>query len=165
MDLGTEIAKGAVTLMVALVGAFVGAFLALQKHRREKRWEARYAAYQDILRAISDIHNWVEESYASAKLLPALNAETLSELAARFHESRHLLWRYARVGDLTISKASLAALDALLHDLENERFRVDNEAFDDTNYDDVLSEHCEKLRGVLDKHLPEILRRAKADLR
>ena len=165
MDLGAEVAKGVVTLMVALVGAFAGAFLALQKHRREKRWEARYAAYEDILRAISDIHTWVEESYASAKLLPALNSEKLSELSTRFHASRHLLWRYARVGDLTISKASLAELDTLLHDLESERFRVDNEVFDDTNYDDVLSEHCEKLRHVLDKHVPEIMRHAKADLR
>ena len=66
MDLGAEVAKGVVTLMVALVGAFAGAFLALQKHRREKRWEARYAAYEDILRAISAILTWVEESFSSA---------------------------------------------------------------------------------------------------
>jgi hypothetical protein len=165
MDIGAEIAKGAVTLVVALVGAFIGALLALQKHRKEKQWESRYSSYQDILRAISDIHTWVEEAYASAKMLPALNSEKLSELSAQYHAARHSLWRYAKVGDLTISRASLVALEALLHDLEGERFRLDNEPFDDTNYDDVLSEHCEKLGVILDKHIPEIMRVAKADLK
>lgn len=165
MDIGAEIAKGAVTLVVALVGAFIGALLALQKHRKEKQWESRYSSYQDILRAISNIHTWVEEAYASAKMLPALNSEKLSELSAQYHAARHLLWRYAKVGDLTISRASLISLEALLHDLEGERFRLDNEHFDDTNYDDVLSEHCEQLRAILDKHIPEIMRVAKADLK
>jgi hypothetical protein len=165
MDLGTEILKGAVTLVVALTGAFMGVLLALQKHRREKQWEARYSSYQDILRAISDIHTWVEEAYASARMLPALNSEKLSELSTQFHAARLSLWRYAKVGNLTISSASLAALEALLYDLENERFRIENEPIDDTNFDDLMSEHCEKLRALLDKHIPEIMRVAKADLK
>jgi hypothetical protein len=165
MDFQPEIVKGGITLMVALVGAYVGARLALQKHRKEKRWEARYAACQDIMMAISAIHTWAEEAYASAKLLPALNSEKMAELSEQFHRARHLLWRYARVGGLVLSKTSVESLDVLLSDLESERFRFEEEGVDDSNYDDVLSEHCEKLRSMLDKHIPLIMQAAEADLR
>lgn len=165
MDFQTEIFKGGILLIVALVGAYFGARLAMLKHRKEKRWETRYTAYQDIMMAISAIHTWAEETYANTKLLPALNSEKMSELSKQFHSARHLLWRYARAGGLVLSTTSIESLDVLLTDLESERFRFEEEGVDDTNYDDVLSEHCEKLRSMLDKHIPLIMQAAEADLR
>lgn len=165
MDIQAEIVRGGITLLVALVGAYAGAHLALQKHRREKRWEARYAAYQDIMMAISAIHTWVEEVYASAKLLPALHSEKISELSEQFHYARHVFWRYVKVGGLILSDTSVELLDGLLRDLEKERFQFEEGNFDDIDYEDVLSAHCENLRAILDKHIPLIRRAAEADLK
>lgn len=165
MGIQAEIIRAGITLLVALVGAYAGAHLALQKHRREKRWEARYAAYQDIMMAISAIHTWAEEVYASAKLLPALHSEKISELSEQFHHARHVFWSYVKVGGLILSDTSVELLDGLLRDLEKERFQFEERNFDDIDYEDVLSAHCENLRAILDKHRPLILRAAEADLK
>lgn len=161
INFSVEIVKGA----IVLVSAFLGVHLALQKYKSEKRWESRHAAYQDILRAISDIDAWVEESYASSKLLPGLTGEKLSEQGSRYHAARHSLWRQAKVGSLLLAPSSIGALNDLVTDVEGERIRLDHEPADDSNRDEVLAEHCEKLRAILAKHVPVIVRHAKADLK
>lgn len=164
MDIATEITKSLATLLIALIAAFVGASIATRKHRKDKRWEARYIAYQDVLKAISDVHTWTEESYASVALLPSVSTARISELREQFHLARHLLWRYAKVGRLTLPSSSISSIEKLLSALENERFRFEDEGMDESTYDFEFMAHCEKLRSLLDTHTDNIIDCAERDL-
>ncbi len=147
----------------ALTAAFIGSTLALSRTKRERRWQAKYDAYQRILAGVESIRLWAEETYASALSLPSLGSP--QELAKRFDEAKRELWGFVHVGGLVISTESQAALHDLLTEVSGLEFDFDDEGKDERNYPTVLAAHCDKVRQAVARHVPALMKLGKKDLR
>ena len=159
-----EVAKWLLSLVTAIVAAFVGSTLALRKTKTERRWQAKYDAYQQILAAVEAMRYWAEECYASNLLLPAVSGEKLSELSNRYQEAKRELWGYVHVGELIISSASRQLLEEVLVEIGRQEFRFEDDSVDDAEIPAALAHHCDDIRTAVAKALPKLLQLARADI-
>ena len=151
--------------VIAIIAAFAAAFLATRRTKNEARWRASYDAYTRILSSVEDIRFWADETYASNLLLPSASAEQLNAAEGRYEEARRILSSFAHVGALVISEQCRRELDELISDLSREDFRFHEDGTDEENFSRELAEHCEKVRTLIESHLPQIVASAKKDLR
>jgi hypothetical protein len=87
------------------------------------------------------------------------------KLSEQFESARERLWANVNIGELSISSRSVDALKTLMREIEQERFDFEQEGIDDSNFAQVFSAHCEKLRSLIDSRIPSLLDYAKSDLR
>lgn len=147
----------------ALTAAFIGSTFALSRTKRERRWQAKYDAYQRIFAGVEDIRFWAEETYSSSLSLPSIGSA--KDLAKRFDDAKRELWGFVHVGGLVVSAESQAALEEFLTEISKIEFAFHDEGTDEQNYATVLADHCDKLRQVVAKHLPVLLQLGKKDLK
>lgn len=149
--------------LAALAAAFIGSTFALSRTKRERRWQAKYDAYQRIFAAVEAIRFWAEETYSSSLSLPSIGSA--QDLAQRFDDAKRELWGFVHVGGLVVSAKSQEALQDLLTEVSRVEFAFDDEGKDENNYAAVLSEHCDQVRQIVARHLPVLLQLGKKDLR
>jgi uncharacterized membrane protein YraQ (UPF0718 family) len=160
----SDVLKWLFSLITAIVAAFLGSTLALRKTKTERRWQAKYDAYQKILAAVESMRYWAEESYASNLLLPSVSSEKLSELRDGYHEAKRELWSYVHIGELIVCIASRELLEDLLVEIAREEFRFEDDSIDDSEFPAALAHHCDQIRTAITKALPKLLELAKADI-
>jgi hypothetical protein len=161
----SELARDAASILLPIGTVVIGFFLALRQYRIQRRWDARHSAYQEILGDVCAIRRWANENYANEKCLPSVSIDQLVQLSKQFELARARLWQHVDVGELTISQDSVTALRGLMEEIEEERFNFEQEGIDDSNRAEVVSAHCEKIRSVIEKSLPSLLKLAKNDLK
>jgi hypothetical protein len=164
--MANEVARWVLSIVTALVAAFVGTTLAVRRTKRERRWQATYDAYQQILSSVEDIRFWAEETYASNMMLPSPGTDALRAASSRFDEAKRRLSGFVHVGELVINGESRAMLEALLHEIASEEFRfeADNDNAAEVDFPSALANHCDLVRKLVNDRLPAILQAARADL-
>lgn len=152
-------------LQVALsvLGAFGGAFFGARRFVREKTWEAKHKAYQDIVESVNKVSYWAEQHLANLFDLPSTTSERFAELGREFEHAREQLSRYAVVGGLLISEAATREVESLRNEIEAAAYYYEEQRVDG-NERDVFARYCELIQRAVATHLPEIIRLAKEDL-
>jgi hypothetical protein len=150
-------------LVLSVLGAFGGALLGSKKFVKEKTWEAKYKAYQEIVEAIHKISFWAEQHYAEFHFMPSVAAQRFRELANEYEAAREQLWRYAAIGELLISEDVTEEVDALRGKIDAAAFQYEL-ARDPENERHEFEYHCQQISRAVSEHLPAIIRLAKVDL-
>jgi hypothetical protein len=157
--------SSATTLLVAFFGAFIGAVLALWKSKKEKIWQEKYHAYQEILGSINDMKYWAVETNASCQSLPTVGSVNEKELYKGYANARKCISKYINIGKLIISNSVTEKLDELNRLMEEEDFQFEDQGVDDSNYNEVLYEHTVNIQKIIDDRLDTIIHLAKKDLK
>ena len=155
----------ATSFATALLAAFIGSYFALRKYKKEKIWQEKYNAYQEILAAIQNMKYWADETYSSCLCLPTIGGHEGKEFHRGYAEARKCIAKYTDIGKLIISDDVAHRLDEMNSLLWAEDFRFEGEGTDDSNYHDELSKHAENIRRILDERMEGILNSAKKDLK
>lgn len=61
-----------ISFIITLLAAFIGSYSAFNKYKKEKLWQEKYNAYQEILGSIYNMKHWASETYASCLCLPTI---------------------------------------------------------------------------------------------
>jgi hypothetical protein len=149
--------------LVVIGSAYLGAFLGTRRFVREKRWEAKNKAYQDIVEAVHKISYWAEQHYASVHFLPTPPEDKFEELAKSYEAAREELWRYSAVGELFISREARREVEGLRNEIEQAAFWYEQERTPES-HDEDFSHMCTLMRNAIDKHLGCIIDLARLDL-
>ncbi len=163
--MGLEFLKWIFTVLTAAIAAFLGAYVGLGKYKREKAWDAKNQAYQNILNALNEIRFWANENYSQSLCLPTTNSKTSEELYKSYANAKEQLEKYVYIGELIISTKAKELLETLLQELSSEDFRFEDEGIDESNADREMATHCEKIRKIVETHLPHLVSLARADLK
>ncbi len=153
------------TLFVGLFGAFIGAILALWKSKKEKIWQEKYNAYQEILGSFYDMKHWASETSASCLCLPTIGGVNDKESYQKYAEARTCISKYINIGKLIISDEVAKKLDETNQLLWDEDFKFEDQGIDDSNYHQELCGHAERIEKIIDERLNEIIDLAKKDLK
>lgn len=161
-----DLLRGLVTLASVLVGALLALRLGVRRTKEERRWTARYEAYQRIFAAVADMRFWVSETIAHVHFLPTVGGRPAAELGDRYYEAQRTLFSYVYVGGLVISESARDRLEQFMRAVWEEQHRYEEDARgeeDDVHQQD-LSAHAHALQDLIEQHLPAIEGAARADL-
>ncbi|MES2354332.1 MAG: hypothetical protein V4568_07980 [Pseudomonadota bacterium] len=154
-----------VALFVSVLSAaYFGALIALRRAPGQKQWESKYMAYQELLQSMSELQTWAEETHNDLLRSPVISETRLAELSHEYEVARRTLWGQARVGALTMSDSSVAALQELLREIKAERFRFTAQSAENSNSVHEYTVHCDKLKVLLNSHFAALLQMARKDL-
>lgn len=154
-----------VAVVTGVLSALLGLHLALKKHRSGKIWDSKHAAYTKIVECLADIRSYASEAYSrTAPALPAVSENRLIELRKSFEEARIQLRRHAQSGALTISGEAQQLLTQLLNELEQERFRNEEDGPIDEYDFKQEAKHYIQLGKIVNKYQDRLLAAAKRDL-
>ncbi|MFL5579166.1 MAG: hypothetical protein ACJ8AO_02250 [Gemmatimonadaceae bacterium] len=159
-----EFLRWIASLGTALLAAFVATALTLRRTKSERRWQAKYEAYQRILGAVEDVRYWAESTYADTLMLPSLSQAKLTEASGRFEEAKRALSSFVHIGELVISADALELLDRIRGEISSEEFRYEDDRGGDDSPDHDLAEHCDKIRRIVEGYLPRLLSLARDDI-
>jgi hypothetical protein len=148
-----------------LFAAFIGSYLALRKFKKEKIWQEKYSAYQEILGAIQNMKHWADETYSSCLCLPTIGGSEGKEFHRGYAEARKCISKYIDIGKLLISDEVANKLDEMNQLLWEEDFRFGDEGMDDSNYHHELSEHAGNILRIINDRLEDIIKFSRKDLR
>ena len=104
----------AVSLTTAVVTAVLTVWLSLNRFYREKWWEARMAAYSDLIKALHHIKNH-SKNMVDRVYDQRLQDETDYQrgLTAKQRQAWDELYQYADLGEFVIAPAALRVLTTL----------------------------------------------------
>lgn len=100
-------------LKLALVGLVSGVFsyfISNWRHRSEKWWDLRVAAYQDVIGALSDLNHYFDTHLDAEMMQRELSTERTKELQAFWDNSYHKIRKAADAGAFLFSTKAEAAL-------------------------------------------------------
>lgn len=153
------------TFATVLFAAYIGSYLALGKYKKEKVWQEKYNAYQDILNSINKMLHWADEISASHQCLPVIGGTSEKELYQDYRDARKCISKYINVGKLLISNEVADKLSETDQLLWEEYFRFDNEGIDESNYNEKLAYHAEYIKIIINGRLEDIIKLCKKDLK
>lgn len=130
-------------LKLALVGLVAGLFsyyLSDRKHRTEKWWELRVAAYQEAITALSDLYHYFE-SHSSIEIAHReISEEKRQELKLFWDNGYHKVRKAADTGAFLFSIEAETALKAFI--------KSEKEHYD--TYFEYLDGRCVDVKKCLD---------------
>ena len=153
------------SFFTALLAAFLGAYVALYKFKREKIWEKKYEAYQEILTALNNMLLWANETYSSSLCLPTIAYKKREEVGEAHSEARQCILKYTTIGELLVSDEVVKILEEINQALWDEDFRFDDTGMDESNYNEELAKHAENVTKTLSDRTKKLVTLAKKDLK
>ncbi len=155
------------TFLAAFLAAFFGYFIAVKKFKKEKLWQEKYKMYQDILSSLEAMLIWADETYCYNKMIPTIGLKTIEKnKLISFAEARRNIAKISCIGQLIISDGVITELNLLQSELWNEDFRAKEENYhpDTIEEREVIAEHVELIRKIVEPRLKKIIKYAKIDL-
>ncbi len=113
MDAILELVKLA---LVGLVSGFFSYYLSGRKHRAEKWWELRVAAYQEVITALSDLYYYFDRNLRIEETGTELTEERKNELKRFWDDGYHKVRKAADAGAFLFSSAAEVALKEFIKD-------------------------------------------------
>ncbi|MCO7247212.1 hypothetical protein [Halomonas sp. Mc5H-6] len=163
-----EIPAWFISFCTALLAAFLGSMLAIWKFKKEKVWQEKYQAYQDILSALEAMVLWANETYCRQKMIPTKGTQAIEGGNwPSFSEARRVIAKTTCIGSLLLPEKVIEELVALEGDLWNENFRADEERFYYPNTfeeSEAIAEHAENVEKLVKPRLKAVIGYAKKDL-
>lgn len=155
-------------IIIPFLSAWLGSLVALRKFKKERMWNEKYTAYQEILNAIEAMNLWAVEMQASSYMLPTIGYLDEKKPYELFAQARRQISKHACIGQLLISENVRIKLDKLQEDIWNESHRAEEESGAPENtFEGQLEfgDHAQKVHEIIHKYLPDIISLAKADLK
>lgn len=106
-------------LKLALVGIVSGVFsyfISNWRHRSEKWWDLRVAAYQEVIGALSDTTHYFDTHLDAEMMQRELSAEKTKELQTFWDNSYHKIRKSADAGAFLFSVKAEASLKRFMKD-------------------------------------------------
>jgi len=141
-------------LKLALVGLVSGLFshyLSGRKHRSEKWWEIRVAAYQDAISALSDLYHYFSSHFDAEMLQRGMPEDKKKELKPLWDSGFQKVRKAADAGAFLFSPQAETALKAFV--------KGEEDHYD--TYFDYLDGRCADAKTCLDT----LIACSKSDLR
>jgi len=161
-SIGSEL----ISFGITLIAAFLGSYLAFRKYKKEKIWQEKYNAYQEILSSIFNIRYWAEETNSSCLGLPTISNTNAKEFHQRYIYARECISKQISIGKLIINNKVAIKLEEINQLLWEEDFTFENDTgIDDSNYREELDNHTTKIQRIIDERLEEIITLSKRDLK
>lgn len=156
-----------ISFISTLLAVFFGYLIAIKKFKKEKTWQEKYKAYQDILAALEAMLLWSNETYCTEKMIPtkgtygANNENWLS-----FSEARRVIAKASCIGKLLIANDVIMELETLESELWEENFRADDESYHQNTFEEseALAQHAKNIEMIVKPKLQRIIFLAKKDL-
>jgi hypothetical protein len=155
-----EIPVWLATMLTAIGATYFGYLIAVRKFKKEKIWQEKYLAYQEVLNALETMILWADETYYDNKLLPTIGATA----SISFSGARRSIARVSIIGELLIAPAAIETLKELKNELWREDFRADDERYTEENHEEFMAKYAENVREILEPRLKKIIATAKIDL-
>ncbi len=163
-----EIPVWFISFCTALLAAYFGSFLAIKIFKKEKIWQEKYQAYQDILSALEAMLLWADETYCRQKMIPTKGTQGVEGGNwPSFSEARRAIAKTTCIGNLLLPTEVIDELEALESDLWNENFRAGDEAYYHSNTfeeSEAIAEHAGNVEKLIKPRLKSIITHAKRDL-
>ena len=160
-----EFFKWLLSAVLASSAAFLGAYIGLGKYKKEKVWDAKNQAYQNILNALNEIRFWASENLSGNVGLPVVGSKTSEELRKSYTSAKEQLEKYAYIGELVVSDDAYAVIRKVMHEISAEDFRFEDEGGDESSYQDMFIKHCEKIGKIVEENMRQLISCARADLK
>ena len=148
------------TFFTGILAAFFGYLIAVRKFKKEKIWQEKYSAYQEILISLETMLLWANEIYAQNSMLPTIGAG--DEL--NFSQARRAISKQACIGSLLVSKEVISILNDIERELWDEDFRADDERSGEMDINNYMAQHAENVRKILGPKIDQIIELARQDL-
>lgn len=154
------------TLILPFIAAFFGSLIAMLKFKKERLWQEKYKAYQEILNSAETIKLWATEMARSSYLMPTINFFDGKKPYEAYSEARRQVSKYICVGKLLISEDVRERLEKMENEIYSEEFRANEDDFTDdpSEKERLFGQHARKIERIIDKYLPDIIKNAKSDL-
>jgi hypothetical protein len=127
--------------IVGLVSGFFSYYLSGRKHRTEKWWELRVAAYQEAISALSDLCYYFKRHLTFEETGRELTEERKKELQRFWDDGYHKVRKAADAGAFLFSADAETALKTFIND-ENEHYNT---------YYEYLDGRCVDAKKCLDE--------------
>lgn len=150
---------------LSVLGAWAGVAFAFGKFRRERMWEARFAAYSEILSAIERIVAVNQHTVGLRHNEPARMPQ--DDYARGDKVARRVVQRHVDVSGLLLSEAfmtDLSNFNADLADMEHALFHQVKGEFEPRQIE-IQTEHAVRVSQLAALHLRRLGALAKADIR
>lgn len=154
-------------IAIPMLAAWVGFWLAGRKFKKERLWQEKYAAYQQVLAAIEAISLWAEESCNGTRMLPTIGWFDGKTSTDFYSQARREIAKHARIGMLLLSSETISTLEDFQRDIFRENFRAEDESDHSDNPSEIEDEfhaHAQEIRKIVDNYLPRITLLARKDL-
>jgi hypothetical protein len=163
-----EIPSWLISFFTTLLAAFFGYLIAVKKFKKERLWQEKYEAYQDILSALEAMTLWANETYCSNKLIPTKGTRLAkNDPWLAFSEARRTIAKSACIGRLLLPKPVIDELVALESDLWNENFRAEEEQYHPHTHEEseAIAQHAQNVENIVKPRLGVIIEYARNDLK
>ncbi|MGI8546805.1 MAG: hypothetical protein ACR2M1_05640 [Gemmatimonadaceae bacterium] len=157
--------KAFVTLAAVVAGALLAMLFGVRRTKAERRWNAKYDAYQQIFAALEDVRFWAAETIADIHFLPTIGEVSIQALGRKYYEAQRTLSSHVHVGRLIISAEARERLDEFVQELWREEYRYREDSGEDDDHFALLSDHAHKVQALVEEHAPIIENAARRDLR
>lgn len=162
-----EIPGWLISFFTTLLAVFFGYLIAVKKFKKEKLWQEKYEAYQDILSALEVMILWANETYCSEKMIPTKGTHAVGGGKWQsFSEARRTIAKSACIGKLLLPKKVIEKLDVLERDLWDEDFRADDEMYHPNTHEEseAMANHARNIENLVQPRLEAIIEFARRDL-
>lgn len=163
-----EVPSWLMSFSTTLLAAFFGYLIAVKKFKKERLWQEKYEAYQDILSALEAMILWANETYCSNKLIPTKGTRLANnDPWLAFSEARRTIAKSACIGQLLLPKPVIDELESLESDLWNENFRAEDEQYYPHTHEEAeaIAQHAQNVENIVKKRLEIIIEYARNDLK
>ena len=156
-----------VPILTTLLAAIIGSYLTVQKFKREKHWQEKYAAYRDAVSAVENVRFWGDEIAADAALIPTSGFPEGKAPHTFLSEALRKLDQYAVIGKMLLSDEFCSLIEELRSEIATERFKTGEDSVMTGEHEELhyWSAHGARIRDIVDQRLPKILAQAKHDLK
>lgn len=153
-------------ILIPLIAAWLGSVIATRKFKKEKLWQEKYNAYQEILTAIDAMNYWAKEM-ATPYMAPSIGWFDGKKPYEIFSQARRQISKHICIGQLLISDNVIEKLKKLDSDIWNEEYRAEDDIIwddDPQKKEELFNEHAKNIYEIIEKYLPDIISLSKEDL-
>jgi len=154
-------------ILVPLLAAWAGFWLATRKFKKERLWQEKYAAYQEILGAIEAMAFWAGEVSSETMMLPTIGWFDGKPAHELYAQAKRQIAKHVSIGRLLLSGDAVSALEELQTEVFREGYRADDErdhSGDPHEEQEEVRIHAQEVGKIITKYLPRITELARKDL-
>lgn len=152
-------------LLVPALAALAGVWLAMRKFKQERIWQEKYSAYQRVLESIEAVRYWGDEKASNVHMLPSIGWFGGKDARQFYAEAKREIAKQTSIGTVLLSEAFINRLSALQDEMLIETHRASEEIYgSDEETESAFGAHAERIRGIADRYLPQLIQLARVDL-
>ena len=152
-------------ILIPMTAAAAAIWLALKKFKRERLWQEKYAAYQEVLGSVEALSFWADQATAEGVMMPTLEGDAVKSVQDEYSHARRRIVKHATLGQLLLSRSTMNVLEEFRVELYREDYRA-NEEYSDTPFEEHANFHihAKEVKSIVAKYLPRIVEHARSDL-